>query len=196
MKLPKKFKFLFAFLSLFYCISLIQDTYGKYVSTANGNAALSVARWNILINDQDIKQNSNFTNTISPVFNGSENIANSIIAPTAEGYFDVIINGTNADVSFKTTINIEVSASSDVKDLIITKYTIDNRSTEYTFNNNDYTLESTTLYTDSNKITTYRFYVQWNDGSGSTMSNSEDTLVANSGQAKLDINVNFTQVAS
>ena len=50
-------------MSLFYCITLMQDTYAKYVSSAEANATLTIARWNILINNQDILQKVNrYTN--------------------------------------------------------------------------------------------------------------------------------------
>ena len=56
MNIKNKIKFFIALISLVYCISLIQDTYAKYISSASGNATMSIARWNILVNDTDIKR--------------------------------------------------------------------------------------------------------------------------------------------
>ena len=94
MKTKRKIIFFVALMSLLYCITLMQDTYAKYVSSAVENAELTIARWSILINDQDVVNESNFTDTISPVFNGSTNIASDVIAPTAQGYFELLLNGT------------------------------------------------------------------------------------------------------
>src|SRR5574344_316792 len=114
MKISRKIKFFIALFSLLYCISLIQSTYAKYVSNANAN--LTIARWDILINTQDVKENSDFTNTITPVFDGNANTAANVIAPTSTGYFDLTLNGTNTDVSYNYTITITNDATSTVTD--------------------------------------------------------------------------------
>lgn len=190
MNIKNKIKFFIALISLVYCISLIQDTYAKYVSSASGNATMSIARWNILVNDTDIKNNSNFTNTITPVFEGNENIANNVIAPTSTGYFDIVLDGANADVSFNYTINLEVDETSDVSDLVIEKYTIGSDPTEYTY---DGTISNNIILTDINKTISYRFYVTWNDSETSSMDNVGDTLAAG-GKAKIAVSINFIQL--
>ena len=190
MNIKNKIKFFIALISLVYCISLIQDTYAKYVSSASGNATMSIARWNILVNDTDIKNNSNFTNTITPVFEGNENIANNVIAPTSTGYFDIVLDGANADVSFNYTINLEVDETSDVSDLVIEKYTIGSDPTEYTY---DGTISNNIILTDINKTISYRFYVTWNDNETASMDNMSDTLAAG-GEAKIAVSINFIQL--
>ena len=157
MKLKRKVIFFLALMSLFYCITLMQDTYAKYVSSASASANLTIARWNILVNSQDILQNSNFTNTISPEFLGTTNIKSGVIAPTAEGYFDLVLNGTNTDVSFKYTISLEENVNNTVSDLVITKYTID--GVEYAYSSEDEITENI-LLSDTNKVRNIRFYVE------------------------------------
>ena len=190
MNIKNKIKFFIALISLVYCISLIQDTYAKYVSSASGNATMSIARWNILVNDTDIKNNSNFTNTITPVFEGNENIANNVVAPTSTGYFDIVLDGANADVSFNYAINLEVDETSDVSDLVIEKYTIGSDPTEYTY---DGTISNNIILTDINKTISYRFYVTWNDSETASMDNVGDTLAAG-GKAKIAVSINFIQL--
>ncbi len=190
MNIKNKIKFFITLISLVYCISLIQDTYAKYVSSASGNATMSIARWNILVNDTDIKNNSNFTNTITPVFEGNENIANNVIAPTSTGYFDIVLDGANADVSFNYTINLDVDETSDVSDLVIEKYTIGSDPTEYTY---DGTISNNIILTDINKTISYRFYVTWNDSETASMDNVGDTLAAG-GEAKISVSINFIQL--
>ncbi len=190
MKTKRKIIFFVALLSLFYCVTLIQKTYAKYVSSASASADLTVARWNILINDQDILRNSDFSDTIVPVFAGTSNIKSDVIAPTAEGYFDVIIDGTNTDVSYNFTVSASQSVSNTVTDLEIYKYSLN--GTEYTFNGNDIT--GTVLLNDTNKVKSLRFYIRWNDDQATeTMDNEEDTAAANSGLAAFIVNVNLIQ---
>ena len=190
MKTKRKIIFFVALLSLFYCVTLIQKTYAKYVSSASASADLTVARWNILINNQDILRNSDFSDTIVPVFAGTSNIKSDVIAPTAEGYFDVIIDGTNTDVSYNFTVSASQSVSNTVTDLEIYKYSLN--GTEYTFNGNDIT--GTVLLNDTNKVKSLRFYIRWNDDQATeTMDNEEDTAAANSGLAAFIVNVNLIQ---
>lgn len=195
MNAKKKLKLFIALISLFYSVSLIQTTYAKYTSSADANANLTVARWNILINNQDIKQNSDFTNNITPTFTGTTNIAANIIAPTSEGYFDIVVNGNNTDVTFKYTITITQDLASNVSDLKIYKYTIDTDSTEHTFTD-AYTLDNTVNLNDTSKTHTYRFYVRWLDGDGETMDNTADTASTNNGKGIFDIKVNVIQQAN
>ena len=43
MKLNRKITFLLALLALFYCVSLIQSTYAKYLSTADADTNITIA---------------------------------------------------------------------------------------------------------------------------------------------------------
>ena len=191
MKIKKKIIFFVALMSLFYCITFMQDTYAKYVSTASATTDLTIARWNILINSQDILQNSNFTDTITPQFAGTANIRSGVIAPTAEGYFEIVLNGQDTDVSFTYTISLEENDDNTVTDLEITKYEIDN--VEYNYEGDDIT--GNILFNAANKTRRIKFYVKWNDNpSTETMNNADDTEAANSGVAAVDVSVNVIQM--
>jgi hypothetical protein len=194
--MKKKIRFFLALLSLFYCVSAIQSTYAKYTSSASANTNITVARWNVLVNTQDIKNNSDFSTVLTPTFNGTTNISANVIAPTAEGYFDIVLNADNTDVSFNSTVTIAVDVNSDVKDLQFTKYTINGGTTEYTFTGTDYSVQKSFLAADTSKTVTYRFYVKWLDGTGETMDNAADTVTTASGKAIIDVNVNVTQTAN
>lgn len=192
--LKRKFRFLLALIALFICLSSIEKTYAKYVTAASGNADISISRWNIKLNDFDITNGSNFSSAIIPTFNGNDYIAADIIAPGAEGQFDITIDGSETDTAFSLDFAISVSDQSDVKDLIITKYTIGDDLTEYTYDGN--------LITNFNlmdeKNITYHFFVKWNDDDlTETMNNSDDTTAAvNNGKAIMDINVKVTQLVN
>ncbi len=191
MKIKRKILFFAALMCLFYCLTLMQDTYAKYISSATSSANLTIARWNILINNQDILQNSNFSDTIQPQFAGTSNIKSGVIAPTAEGYFDIVLNGQATDVSFRYTITASVSSQSTVTDLEITSYEID--GVEYDPETDPIT--EVIAYNAQNKTRTIKFYIKWNDDSSTeTMNNTLDTASARNGIAAFDINVNVIQV--
>ena len=175
MTFKRKIAIFVALLSLFYSVTLIQTTYAKYVSSAEANSNINIARWSITINNQDVIQNSNFTNSLSPVFNNNQYIKENVIAPTSEGYFDIIIDGTNADVSFKYTVTINPISNRTIKDLKIVKYTIDD--IDYTYNDN------------------IAGIINWNDDEETQeMNNSEDTLATINGNANYRVNINLIQV--
>lgn len=191
MKIKKKILFFVALICLFYCVSLMQATYAKYVTTADTDASFTIARWNILVNDQDIKENSNFTNLIVPTFDGTANIKEDVIAPTSEGYFDIVIDGTETDVSYTYTLTIDYAASNDVDDLIITKYTIGEVNYSYTIGNS---ISDDVLLNAEDKVTSIRFYVKWNDDPVTqTMDNGADTSATINGNAAFAVNLNVIQ---
>lgn len=194
MSLKPKIRLFVALISLLYCVSLIQSTYAKYVTSADANANITIARWNVLINNQDVKNNSDFSSKITPVFAGNDNIAANIIAPTSTGYFDIIVNGNNSDVSFTYTITLSNDTNTKVTDLKLVNYTLDG-GTATNFVDNKITGDI--LLNDSNKTHTIRVYVMWNDDSSTeTMNNASDTAATSDGKAIMDINVNLIQKAN
>lgn len=195
MHIHKRTKIFIALISLFYCLSLIQSTYAKYVTEADASANITISRWNVLINNQDVQNNSNFSTTITPTFAGTSNIAANIIAPTSEGYFDIAINGNATDVSYQYTILITTATTSDVQDLVITHYTISGDATQYTYDAANPLTRNVGL--NDSKTQTYRFYVKWNDDATQTMSNADDTTAAhNNGSAIMNISINVIQTTS
>ena len=190
MTFKRKIAIFVALLSLFYSITLIQTTYAKYVSSAEANSNINIARWSITVNNQDVIQNSNFTNSLSPVFANNQYIKENVIAPTSEGYFDIIIDGTNADVSFKYTITLNPSNNNTIKDLKIVKYTIDD--IDYTYNEN---ITDVINYNDENKTKSIRVFFIWNDDEETQeMNNNEDTIATVNGNANYRVNINLIQV--
>ena len=190
MPFKRKIAIFVALLSLFYSITLIQTTYAKYVSSAEANPNINIARWSITVNNQDVIQNSNFTNSLSPVFANNQYIKENVIAPTSEGYFDIIIDGTNADVSFKYTITLNPSNNNTIKDLKIVKYTIDD--IDYTYNEN---ITDIINYNDENKTKSIRVFFIWNDDEETQeMNNNEDTIATVNGNANYRVNINLIQV--
>lgn len=194
MSLKRKIRFFIALISLFYCVSLIQSTYAKYVTSADANTDITIARWNVLVNGQDVKNNSDFSSKITPVFAGNDNIAANIIAPSATGYFDIIINGNSTDVSFTYNVAFKNDDNSQVKDLKLVNYTLDSGpATEFLDNK----VTGNVLLNDANKVHTIRVYVMWSDDSSTeTMNNTSDTAATQDGKAILDVDVNLIQKAN
>jgi len=183
--------------SIFACISIffIVQTYAKYLTNAEGTASIGIARWNIKVNNQSIKGNSSLSTTLVPTFEGNAHIAAGIIAPTAEGYFDLVFDFTAADVSFTYEIEISSNEDSVVDDLAITGYSIDG-GTKTLFGSGSNTISQNILYMDNVTTRTIRVYIMWDDTSeNAIMNNVEDTEAAKviDGKALVDVKVSFTQ---
>lgn len=198
MKNHKKIIILLILLFLFISIFLIVQIYAKYVSSANGNASIAISRWAITVNNQSIKTASNISSSIIPVFPGNENMASNIIAPGAEGYFDLNLDFTNVDVSFKYTISMLADTESAVSDIVATGYSIDG-ATPVTFSTFNEDISETIPYNSSTKTQNIRIFIKWNDDlSTSYMNNIEDThsTTLSHNKALFNVNILFEQVVN
>ncbi len=189
----KKFRLLIAFISLLMCLTFIQDTYAKYVNNVNGEANLTIARWKILVNNEDITTGSLAQEVITPVFSGTDYIKSDVIAPTSTGYFDIIIDAKDTDVSFNYTITVNTSSESSVTDLVTTGYSI-NDGEVINFENYNENITGTIDY-NTIDITTIRVYVMWNDSDSNNMDNNADTIAATTEESKalLKVSLSFIQ---
>jgi len=202
-------------------IFLFYNTYAKYISSIDSDATADVASWKIYVNNNDVTSGNSFSNIITPTFEGTSNIASGVIAPTAEGYFDLVIDASDTDVSLKYTITTSPNQDSVVSDIIISGYSIDNgprqsitsgvtsgtsmtsevtSPTSSTSTNDNFKVEGNILYNSQDKDVAIRVYIKWNDDEnlGASMTNSQDTA-ATQGQnnlAKINVNINLMQIAN
>lgn len=192
----RQFKLLLACISLLLLLDTIQETYAKYVSSADASTNFSIARWAFTVNNQDVLANNNFSNTISPVFDTDANIASGVIAPTSTGHFDIIIDSSNVGVAFSEVITVSKAVGDSVTDLVFTGYKKD--SDPVVTLNNVSTATITTNHTLSTVgTTTYTIYFEWNDDSATeTMNNAADTAASINGSTYVDVHLQFTQTPS
>lgn len=195
----KKFICLLACLSALISIYFISDIYAKYRTYTQGSTNIPIARWNIKVNNTVVKNNSSLESFITPVFPGSEHIASNILAPTAEGYFDLNLDFADVDVSFSYNISILPSETSSVSDLVIKGFAVDtdieNNNITY-FDTDTKTISGRINLADNITSRVIRVYILWDDTSDTTLMNNIDdtqTTLDSSGPAVLDVNISFTQ---
>ncbi len=191
----KRLLIFLAIIALIVSLYFIVTTYAKYLSSATGSTSASIARWNIVVNGTSIKNNTTLSSPITPVFPGNDNYAADIIAPGAEGYFDLIFDFSDVDVSFNYTISVSGNENNLVDDFVITGYSIDDGDKQ----NIDDGAEISEEILHSSNITsrTVRVYVSWDDDANTeTMNNSDDTYTTTveNGQGILDVNITFAQI--
>ena len=188
----RKTKILLALLTLILCITQIKQTYAKYLESKEGNTDFTIANWKITVNDKDITEATSMTSLINPVYIENENIADGVIAPQSEGYFDLNIDASKTQVSFKYSIKINTPDDSAVTDLKITGYKLNDNSIVNVNNSSEIT--NTINYNSTNKTIKIRVYFKWIDGENETMDNKKDTQASiNKEKAKLKINLSFVQ---
>ena len=174
-------------------IFILSSTYARYRSTKELQLTADVARWNIKLNGQKILDDSvDFSTIITPVFPGNEHIAPNVIAPTVEGYFDIVVDYEEVDVAFTYNFSFD-SDESLVKDLVVFKYNVYDCDITDTANSSAIPTSSTTIAnadlsttatvtgsipydaSATNKLKSIRIYVKWIDNLIATMNNAEDT---------------------
>lgn len=195
MKNYKKILILIAIIFLIISIFFIIQTYSKYLSSATGETSVSIAKWNIKVNNLSVTTNTDISASIVPVFPGNSNIASNIIAPTAEGYFDLVLDFQDTDVSFNYTISSSVAEDSPVKDFVIVGYSIDNGERIDITNTQDNLVSEDILLTNNITTRTVRVFVKWIDDDSQTMDNADDTIATTSNNpAKFNVNLSFKQI--
>ena len=196
MENKRKIFLLLALMCMFTCLYFVRTTYAKYLTTASGSIQASIARWNIKVNNTTVRNNDVITNGLTPTFIHSDHIADNVIAPTSQGYFDLTIDATDVDVSFTYTVAInQRSDYSLLTDFNVTGYSMNGGTTIIPLSTP--TLSADILKTDTTRVKTIRVYVQWIDGTGETMDNAADTAITNNYESViLDVVLTFTQKAS
>ncbi len=205
--MKKKLKILLVFISLSLTLSLMSNTYSRYVADTTGDLNLLFAKWQILVNENDITNNTSSSINLVPVIEENEFVNNNTIAPSSKGYFDIDVNPTNVGVSFNYSITLEV-LNENMPDLMITKYAIlDSTYTEgdeiQTIVVSDNAIEGSldfnnTIENYSHETFTIRVYFEWFEGVGEQMTDTEDTNVAydattNNTNLQIKATINFEQ---
>lgn len=182
----KKICFILFLLSCSFCLCYMSNTYSRYVTGATSNIDMSLAKWQILVNNQDIANQSNSSISFVPTIEENQNTRTNTIAPTSKGYFDININPENVDVSFRYQIGLSID-NENMPDLVITKYAIldedyqEGDDITYTtlVNNtitNDMLFNNNTANFTFNPFTV-RIYFEWLENDDELMDNETDTLV-------------------
>lgn len=203
--MSNKIKLLAVLMIVSCALCLISNTYSRYVADTTGNVELSFTKWQILVNEADITNNSSSEIAVTPTILDNPNIAANKIAPSSKGYFDIDIDSSNVELSYDYTITLNVE-NENIPDLMITKYSILDSNykdgDEIQVNNIEGNTISSTLNYDKTKENfkfepfTIRIYFEWFEGQDEKMDDSKDTEVginAEANKLKINANIKFQQ---
>ena len=189
MTISKKIKIILLLLSLSLTMAFMSDTYSRYVADTTGDVEVQFAKWQILVNKEDITSGEKKSIDLQPVVIKNEHVAENAFAPSSEGYFDIAVDPSNINVSFGYTISLEV-LNKDMPDLMITQYSLlDEVGVEGEKNNIDSTsnvngvienaITKQVLYNKDEpfKPFTIRIYFEWFEGEGEKQDDDADTVI-------------------
>lgn len=205
----RKFKFnkkhivlICAILCLILTTILIRITYAQYITSLRTTSNVELGSWLLKVNNQDIIANSDFSNTVTPIFDGSiryngANIANlsnpDTINPASVGYITLTIDysGVSTPFLYKLSFDEPDDPSKLLQDLHVSSYTIDNIDYKYNGNEDIYIA----ITPDGTKTSqTVLLYITWNDDTNQIMDDLQDTNFSNDMlDIAYDINMEFEQ---
>lgn len=188
--MKKRIKILIAFVALAFSLSIISTTYSRYVADANGDVALTFAKWQILVNDEDITSGNVESIDITPTIVENENVASGKLAPSSLGYYDIEIDVSNVETSFDMHITLD---NEDMADLRITSYSIDDGEE---IEIEDGQIDESFDYDEDLETINIRIYFEWYDvdDGDSEMDNEDDTeFVSNNEEITITTNLSFEQ---
>lgn len=189
--MKRKYTIILLFISLYVFIFSLVSTYARYSSEYEKLTTLNLTKWKLYVNNSDIANNSDISQNITPTFISNPHIAENVIVPMSEGYFDLEIDCSNTDLSFSYTINIDTSVS-EIADFKLIGYSINNGEMILT-----QTPEITgeILYSDNIDIISFRIYIKWDDSENNITNNIQDTqLSINNSTACVNVNISFEQI--
>ena len=106
MKKKKIFRIILLILILILAFLTIRDTYSKYITQAGNSSTLNISKWKILLNDQDIRNNADFTQDIAIEYENNEHIADGFVAPTTKGKFNLSLESTGTSLPYEYEIQL------------------------------------------------------------------------------------------
>ena len=192
--MKKRIFLIFACLWIIISLLIIRSTYAKYLTSIDGDTNVNIAQWNLILNEQDIIKNSDFSTTLSLQVPETDYHIADYMVPGATGYYDLIIDSSNVSLPFRFHITCSVAENSDIKDAKIIGYSRNgNKQITYL---DDSATEITDSVADTVDTCSVRVYVKWiDDDSSETMNDVNDTSVAvNSGKAIITTNISFEQI--
>lgn len=171
---------------LFFTLYQIVDTYALFESNKNYEVTKDIAKWIIKVNGNDVTKTDSFV--VEQInYDDSEYVIKGKIAPSLKGYFDIVIDAKEAEVSSLYNIVFDfTNLSSSLKISSIEELNGNN----LLLSNID-TYSGVILLSDDNKIHTIRVTLFWENNEDN---NEQDSLIGTENKViNIPISVNILQ---
>ena len=172
-------------------IFFFQKAYSLFESNRVNTSSISVAKWQVKINNDNISGSSS-TFTINNInWIESENVKSGKVAPEMDGYFDIEIDPNNTETSVRYDITFDFTNLDSSQFVINEIKEIDEkeivRTGEFTYSN-IFTLDEI----NNNETNTIRVYLSWINDELNNEKDSNLGKVANN-TIKIPVVVEITQ---
>lgn len=132
------------FLTLYFILIVFtfsNYTFSRYTATTESTATIEVAKFNIVVNGQDILQKQKFNLLLS----SAQNVYNNKLVPDSQGYFEIVINpaGTHVSLEYELAFDLSkinneiINENNEKRNIVLTGYSVDggNRILDISDNN-------------------------------------------------------------
>ena len=155
-------------------IYIIGSTYARYTNTTTSTGTVTVAKWAIKINTDDMPTTA--TQDVTFVLDDNEYVSDDVIAPARSGHFDVVLDPTGSQVAIDyiikcgtTNLTTDDNGITDPASKISVtgaKYWIGEVSgngTDATLTGNGVTINEELGDVEAGKAVTLRITVEWDN---------------------------------
>lgn len=188
----KKIYFCLALVLLIITVFIILKTYGLFETKTELNVQSEVGKWVILVNNTDITQQENTKFSVDKIiWDQNDEIKEGKIAPGASGYFDIVIDPTDTDVSVRYDIGFDFSEFENTNITITSIQEINDKKIVKT-GNNKYTGIITLDEISAGTTNTIRVNIAWENNEENNEHDSNLSSVPNT-ILNIPVTINVSQ---
>lgn len=185
----KRVLLLISLLMLFFTIYLTMDTYALFESNKNYDVSSDIAKFVIKVNGSEAKTEEFVVDSIA--YYENEYVIENKIAPLVDGYFDIVIDAEEVEVSLRYDIEFDFSSLS-IPGLVISSITELGGNTLVLTDKDTYSGVITLADMDSSTVNTVRVSISWQNDEANNEVDSSWGMVANK-VISIPVNVKLTQ---
>lgn len=185
----KRVLLLISLLMLFFTIYLAMDTYALFESNKNYDVSSDIAKFVIKVNGSEAKTEEFVVDSIA--YYENEYVIDNKIAPLVDGYFDIVIDAEDVEVSLRYDIEFDFSSLS-IPGLVISSITELGGNTLVLTDKDTYSGVITLADMDSSTVNTVRVSISWQNDEANNEVDSSWGMVADK-VISIPVNVKLTQ---
>lgn len=185
----KRVLLLISLLMLFFTIYLTMDTYALFESNKNYDVSSDIAKFVIKVNGSEAKTEEFVVDSIA--YYENEYVIDNKIAPLVDGYFDIVIDAEDVEVSLRYDIEFDFSSLS-IPGLVISSITELGGNTLVLTDKDTYSGVITLADMDSSTVNTVRVSISWQNDEANNEVDSSWGMVADK-VISIPVNVKLTQ---
>lgn len=185
----KRVLLLISLLMLFFTIYLTMDTYALFESNKNYDVSSDIAKFVIKVNGSEAKTEEFVVDSIA--YYENEYVIDNKIAPLVDGYFDIVIDAEDVEVSLRYDIEFDFSSLS-IPGLVISSITELGGNTLVLTDKDTYSGVITLADMDSSTVNTVRVSISWQNDEANNEVDSSWGMVADK-VISIPVNVKLAQ---